>query len=193
MESIPISGDSESRDMQEVIAQFDAPAYIRRARGVELALEHLLNKCRAQANAWLEMTKLRLGRLIAVAGDWSVLEALLADGQLPVLKKLHTELAPKLRVPPEPTSSKRVLRRALHELVSSLNRFNERWRTYLEKVDCSAVDQVREGYNRYYVIEKACALRSDRLAGHGFVPLKPMTREELFGLLPPLPVPVLRK
>jgi hypothetical protein len=192
MDSVPYPGSSESRELQEVLAQFDAPAYIRRARGVEQALEHLLERCRGQANEWLDMVKLRLGQVRALAGEWSALESLLDKEHLLVLVKLHDDLAPNLRAPLTPTASERTLRRALLDLVSSLERFNERWRAYLEKVDFSAVNEVREGYNRYYVIEKSCALRSDRLAAIGFTPLPPFTREELCRRLPPLPVPLLR-
>ena len=52
-----------------------------------------------------------------------------------------------------------------------------------------AVNDKRDGYNRYYVLEKACALRSDTLARLGFSPLPPMDLAELRAHLPPLPVP----
>jgi hypothetical protein len=192
MDSVPFTGDSEGREMQQVLASFDAPAYIRRARGVQVALDHLLHKCRAQRDEWLGMVKLYLGRLHALAGDWSALRPLVADDdQLLVLESLRVSLAPKLRAPVPATSSQRVLRHALHRLVGGLERVNARWRDYLEKVDRSVINQLRDGYNRYYVLEKACALRSDRLAGLGFVPLAPLTLEELAGHLPPLPVPKL--
>jgi hypothetical protein len=77
----------------------------------------------------------------------------------------------------------------LRELVSSLERFNTRWQPYIEQVDCRTINELREGYNRYYVLEKACALRSDRLARIGFEPMAPLTVEELAGQLPLLSVP----
>jgi hypothetical protein len=190
MSTVPFQGSSEGRENQLVIAQFDAPAYLRRARGVQEALEHLLRKGRAQRDEWLAMTKVSLGRLHALAGDWSAMRPLVADeAQLAVLESLHASLAPKLRAPVPPTSSQRVLRHALHRLVSSLERFNARWQDYLEKVDLGVIDRLRDGYNRYYVLEKSCALRSDRLAGYGFVPLPPLSVEELASHLPTLPVP----
>ena len=111
MESVPFTGEPEGREMQEVMAQFDAPAYIRRARGVEHALDDLLAKCRRQREEWLPMVKLRLGQLHALAGDWPALRPFVADEeQLVVLESLHRTLSPKLRLPLPATTSERVLR-----------------------------------------------------------------------------------
>src|SRR5262245_18711714 len=141
MDSVPFSGDSEGREMQQVMGLFGAPAYIRRARGVEEALEYLLLKCRGQREAWLGMVKLYLGRLHALAGEWSALRPFVADDeQLVILETLREDLGPRLRVPPERTTSTRTLRRALRELIGSLERFNTRWQAYLEKVDFAAVN-----------------------------------------------------
>jgi len=82
-----------------------------------------------------------------------------------------------------------LLRKALRELVESIEHFNRRWLPYLQTVDATAVNELRERYNQFYLLEKECAFRSARLAGHGFRRLKPITLETLAGLLPPLPVP----
>src|SRR5262249_27096320 len=101
-------------------------------------------------------------------------------------------LEPRLRIPVAPTTSVRTLRRALLELIESLQRFNQRWQSYLEEVDCSRVNELREGYNRYYVLEKECVVRSPRLARQGVRPLEPLTPTEVAELVPPLPVPRLK-
>jgi hypothetical protein len=192
MESVPFSGESEGHEFQQLLAMFDAPAFIRRARGVHDAFSHLLARCRPQRDEWLKMPRLLLGRLHALAGDWPALRLLLADDeQLAVLESLRLDLTPKLRVPPPPTMSEKLLDRTLRELVRSLERFNARWQLYLEQVDCRVINELREGYNRYYVLEKACALRSDRLARVGFEPMSPLNVDELAGHLPLLPVPKL--
>ena len=59
-------------------------------------------------------------------------------------------------------------------------------------MDLGPVNEVREGYNRYYLLEKECALRSPLLARQGFVRLNPLTVDDLAALLPPLPVPQLK-
>jgi hypothetical protein len=190
MENVPLGSDTDVRQLNELVSLFDAPAYIRRARGVEQALEHLLARACARREEWLPMARLRLGRLRALAGCWEALRPMLAnDEQLAVLEGLHAALNPKLRVAVEPTRSRRRLRGALGELVESLERFNARWRAYLDKIDLRHVNQKRADYNRYYVIEKACALRSDVLARLGFTPLAPLELAEVKALLPPLPVP----
>lgn len=53
-----------------------------------------------------------------------------------------------------PTTSSRALRRALRELTESIERFNQRWQEFLQGVDVSHVNELRDGYNRWYVLEK---------------------------------------
>ena len=50
-------------DFQNLMASYDAPAYVRRARGVQEALEGVLARCRAQRDEWLSMVRLRVGEL----------------------------------------------------------------------------------------------------------------------------------
>jgi hypothetical protein len=180
----------EGGELNELMGLFDAPAYIRRARAVDDALAYLLGKARQVREEWLGMARLRLGVLHALAGDWSAVRPWLADDdQVQVLESLRVMLAPRLRLPPEPTRSPRALRHALKELLASLERFNVRWAEYLPKVDVTHVNELREGYNRHYVLEKSCALRSDRLAKLGFEPRAPLDLAELQRHLPLLPVP----
>ncbi|HVS34068.1 MAG TPA: hypothetical protein VMS17_00705, partial [Gemmataceae bacterium] len=60
-------------------------------------------------------------------------------------------------------------------------------------VDVHRVNDLRDGYNRYYLLEKECALRSPRLARQGYRPLAPLTVQELEALMPPLPMLLFRK
>jgi hypothetical protein len=190
MDEIPTLGRGDGREFQELIAAYDAPAYVRRARGLEEAFVQLLIRCRGRREALLGMVRVQLGVLRGLAGDWAALRPLLADDeQVDLLRRLDEELRPQPRLPPEPTASKRALGRALDELRASLERFNRRWLAYLDEVDLGPVNELREGYNRYYVLEKECALRSARLARAGFRRLEPLTAEELVARLPPLPVP----
>jgi hypothetical protein len=191
MDDFPALGRDDHRN--QLLAQFGPPAYLRRARAVRDALEQLLQACRRKREEYLEMVRVRLGQLKALAGGWEALGPLLRDDeQLDVLRRLHEELAPALRVPVAATASRRAHRRALLELRESLERFNRRWREYLGKVDRRHVNELRDGYNRYYVLEKECLLRSPRLAREGFERLGPLTADELAALLPPLPVPALK-
>jgi hypothetical protein len=180
----------EGNELNELLGLFDAPAYVRRARGVDEALAYVLGKARQVREEYLGMVRLHLGVLYALAGDWSALRPWLADDdQAEVLESLRVTLAPRLRLPPPPTRSRRAIRRALKELLASLERFNSRWADHLRKVDLALVNEARDGYNRYYVLEKACAMRNDLLAKQHFVPLALMDLAELERHLPLLPVP----
>jgi hypothetical protein len=186
---IPLREDGRL-DMQRVVAYYDAPAYVRRAREVEGALEALLQRCRQQRDRWLELATLRLGQLHALASSWDRLRPWLADDeQVDLLAHLEAELSPRLRCPVSRTSLDRVLWRALRQLCASIERFNQRWQAFVPTVDVAVVNELRAGYNRYYVFEKECAVRSARLARQGFVPLPPLTAEDIVAHLPLLTVP----
>jgi hypothetical protein len=182
--SVPTRGDL----FLEFEARFGPPAYVCRARHVQDEFEALLRHCRQQREERLEMVGLRLGLVHALSGGWEALRPLLADEeQIEFLRRLHAELAPRLRAPVEPTTSSWALRTALHELAESMARFNARWREFLAALDLRRINDLRAGYNRYYLLEKECALRSPRLARQGYHPLDPVTVAELQALAPPLP------
>jgi len=191
VEDVPITGhDRDERTRGQFIAQFGEPAYARRARRTQEALDAVVRRCRRQRDEWLLMVRIHLGMLRGLAGEWTVLRPLLADDdQVVVLEKLHEELQPRLRVPVARTSSVRKLRSTLRELRTSIEHFNRRWAEFLPTVDLAGVNELRDGYNRYYLVEKECALRSPRVGRHGFRKLEPCTTAELAALLPLLPVP----
>jgi len=175
VEEIPIVGRDDPADIvKRFIANYDAPAYARRARAVEDAYDQLIGRCRRQRDEWLALVRLRVGVLRALSGDWQALRALVDGRALIRLAQLHDELAPQLRVPVEPATSERALTRALDELRESIERFNRRWAEYLPTVD---------------LLEKECVVRSARLARQGFQRLEPLTTEHLAALMPLLPVP----
>jgi hypothetical protein len=184
-----ISRDDEKNILNRFAAHYDAPAYARRALRVQQAYEELLSRCRRKRDQWLEMVRLRLGVLRALAEDFSRLSLVAAaTEQIDTLRGLHDELQPRLRVPVRPTSSIPQLRQALQDLDQSILRFNRRWHKFVHELDLTAINQLREGYNRYYLLEKECAVRSVRLARQGFARLAPLRAEDLIALLPLLPV-----
>jgi len=192
MDEVPILGrDSDQQIFNEIAAYYDVPAYIRRARNVQNTLDQMMARCRVQREEWLSLVRTRLGLLHALAGDWPVLRPYLADdAQLEGLCQLHAELQPRLRAKIAVSTSPGTLQRGLEQLIESMERFNRRWLAFLTTVDLMPVNAAREGYNRYYVLEKECAVRSIRLAQQGFRHLEMLTLEELTGLLPPLLVPL---
>ncbi len=60
--SIPSREDSQNA-FKEMLALYDAPAFVRRAREVEAAFEQLLQRCHKQRDEWLLMVRLNLGTL----------------------------------------------------------------------------------------------------------------------------------
>jgi hypothetical protein len=194
VDDLPILGRDEHKIFKQVLGQYDVPAYVRRARQVQDGYDQLIGRCRRQRDEWLLMVRIRLGTLGALAADWVRLRPCLADEeQVLTLARLHADLEPRLRVPVTPTFSARKLRQALRELADSIERFNRRWHEFLPTVDLTWVNALREGYNRYYLLEKECAVRSARVARQGFHRLPPLTVADLFAVLPPLPVPLLKE
>jgi hypothetical protein len=191
MDSALPLGRPDNVELGQLLSQYDAPAFVRRDRRVRKAFERLLDRCGRQRDEWLDMARIRIGALYALAGDWGSLAPLLADEeQLHTLRQLYATLEPEVRAPVESTASIRILRRALRELFDSLERFNRRWRQFLEGVDLTEVNDLREGYNRYYLLEKECAMRSARLARQRFQPFASVMREELAARFPLLAIPV---
>jgi hypothetical protein len=180
-------GGDDGREVRELMAQFDAPAYVRRARRVEGAYEQLVERCRNQREKWLAMVRTRLGRLVALAGGPDGLPRWFAGDHLDVLCRLHAELRPALRTPVRPTASARTLRRAAADLRQTVEQFNRRWQSFLGDLDLRPLNDLRDGYNRYYVLEKECAIHSPRLARLGFRALAPLTTDDVATVLPPLP------
>ncbi|HEV2949610.1 MAG TPA: hypothetical protein VGX70_19690 [Gemmataceae bacterium] len=184
---------NEERIIRRVLGNYDAPAFVRRARRVREAYDHLLAHCRERREQWLPLPRLCLGRLRALAGDWDRLRPILSnDHQVEMLRDLERELSSRLRVSVNPTESTRKLRGALEELRDSLRLFNRRWLNFLATLNLEPVNEAREGYNRYYLLEKECAMRSPRLARQGFQKLAPFTLDEMTTLFPVLEIPELK-
>lgn len=161
---------------KQVAAHYDAPAFARRARRVEEALDELVERCRTQRATWLEAVRARLATASALGN--------VGDD----LRELAEALA--MTLPPAATvRTKRKTQRARAELADCVARFNRRWTRYLQTLDLGPLNRLREDYNRYYVLEKECALRSARVARVGFVPLRPITPGDLAERFAVLPLP----
>ena len=175
---------------RQVLIGHGGPAFLRRAAQVNGAFDHLLDGCRRQRVELLKMVRLRLAMLLALAGSWDSLRSHIPEqNSFGGLKLLHAELNPQLRCPVPPSQSPKALARALADLIESIEAFNRRWLDYLRSIDLGAINKLRDDYNRYYVLEKECAVRLPSLARKGFHPLEPLIWEHILALLPALPVP----
>jgi hypothetical protein len=173
--------DDDRRLMMQLVGQYGAPAYIRRARAVEHAYELIVERCALQRREWLAGVRLHLKWLSRAADD-----ADLDSVSLDVIRELRRECEFTGR---ETMKSGRGVGTALRQLRASVARFNHRWATFLDQFKLADINRLRDGYNRYYMLEKECAVGSLRLVRATFRRLEPMTRDELHRLFPPLPMP----
>ena len=183
----------ELRVFQQMIMCFDTPAYMRRARDTEAAWNAVLAACRKQREAWLEIPWLRLAQLRCQTNDDFSNTAIFSYDDAKALDVLYEEWQPVLKANVPVTRSPRVLRRSADDMITAFRRFNSRWGPYLADFDLSYVNQCRQGYNDFYVLEKECVVSSPRVARVGFVPLEPATIDDLRELFPLLPIPALKQ
>lgn len=167
-----------------IVAQFGAPAYMRRANRVETAFTDFIDRLRARRDELLGGVRLHLRFLMDVAGSLDAVRPFVSDEQFAALSALVAQSGLKERSPTG--ASIRRLRRPLRELATSVVRFNRRWLRCAAEADLSAVNAERDGYNRWYLLEKECAVGVIR-ARHGFQPLGPVTTADVLRELPPLP------
>lgn len=192
MEGIHIPSNEDGRQVfQFFLGKYDAPAFVRRARDVEGSWRTLLEECRRLREPLLDLVRLRLGTLHALlGGNWQLLSAMVESSRdLDILHRLHDELHPQLRIPVSPTSQANVQRSALRELVESIERFNRLWPRTLQSYNYEPINKIRDGYNRYYLLEKECAVGAARLSRQEFRRLAMVAPEMVLAELPLLPVP----
>lgn len=179
---------------QRLLGRFDVPAYVRRGLRVAQVRAAVLAQCRKKRRELLQHVRWRAGQLGRVLGDAAEFERLLPR---PAEQRRWRELWNLLEMSGDVAGgeaiSSRRLRRRLQETCESLERFNRAWQQYLHRIDLTPVNREIESYNRYYLLEKECALRSARLARQGYRPLAPISIDDLLAEFPLLPVPPLPK
>jgi hypothetical protein len=181
------SQSSRSEFMKLLAELGEEPAFLVRARAPQIALDSLLNACRAKRDEMLEWPKFHLSVLAEqIGGHWARLGSLLAVAEsVTMLEALHAHMPRDKPVQPIwPKSDKA----ALHRFLESAERFNRNWQDYLDGLDLEGVNKPRREFNQYYVLEKACALGSERVA-EGFEPLPMIDRAYLHQRFPLLVVP----
>jgi hypothetical protein len=134
---------------------------------------------------------MRLGVLAETTShQWDELARLLMDPSMAGrLRDYHSDWKPVLRAATQSADSPQMWTRCIGELIKSFERFNVRWTEYAESYDLSRVNALRDGYNKYYVIEKSCAFDSDRIGAEGFVEKELATPQDILLAFPLLQVP----
>lgn len=167
----------------------EEPAFIQRARSVEIAWDMLLSSCRSQREELLQWPRRHFAILAyRVRKDWSRLEPYLKDpSSTHWFKDLHREWESKLPATTEWTWSDRS---ALLAFVTSAERFNQAWLHSLRQVDLQEINRGRADYNRFYPIEKDCAFGVDRTA-LTFEPIEMISHADLIERFPLIQLPEL--
>lgn len=175
---------------QRLLGRFDVPAYVRRGLRVAQGRAAVVAQCRQKRRELLCHAKWRAGQLRRALSDPEQLERLLPRAaERDHWNELWDVLEASGDVAGGPPPSSRRLRRMVRETCESLERFNRAWLHYLNGIDLMSVNREIEAYNRYYLLEKECALRSPRLVRQGYRPLAPLSIDDLFAQFPLLPVP----
>ena len=184
-EPMPLEvADAETREM---LGLFDVPAFARRGQDLEHAIVRLHARCDRERSTLLEMVRLRLRQWSAASAgpdDWRDTFSAPIASLWPFAGAEHPAWASR----PETLRRRRAIGR---DLVASIERFNRRWTSALDSLDLVPINQLVDGYNRYYLLEKECALGSARVARHRFTLREPLILDELRAQHPELPVPIL--
>ncbi len=182
MDDMPIGGHDRTEDMARyLLSRYDVPAYVRRARQVEDTYQDLLAHCARQRDEWLEPMRQRVATL------WALIPSMDKVDVRHALQELRAMIEPLPEISDQPAFAARLCRRLLLELRDEIERFNRRWRDFLIQIDLTPINRVRADYNRYYLLEKECAVRSIRLASKGYWPLQMVSVAELEARWPLLP------
>lgn len=185
-ESLPLEvADPELRQM---LGFFDVPAFARRGQDLELALERLHARLRRERSEMLEMVRLRLRQWSAAVEGPDAWPSAFA-GPLANLWPLTGAEEPAVwGTAVAPPRRRRAIAR---DLIASVGRFNGRWEGRIGALNLDALNLMIDQYNRYYILEKECVLRSSRLAARHFTPHPHLTHDGLLTVYPPLPLPIL--
>jgi len=180
---------STENEVKELMGLFDAPAFARRGRDVEWALNKTLILCRKKRLELLEMVHCRLRMWSAATtgpDDWQLAFQEPIDGIWIVAE------APPPHFKGNGNISKRQLLQLATGLLQSVERFNTRWPQWISQLQVDSINRQIDHYNKYYVLEKECIVGSARLAARLFEPQPRMEPEWLLGQFPLLPVPKLK-
>lgn len=175
----------DEAELNELMGLFDAPAFARRGQDVEYALRTLHARCRKTREEFLEMVQVRLRQWAGASvgpDDW----ADVLRGSIEPLWPLSGADAPQWADAPASTRRRRTI---VRDLIASVERFNARWRRFVEELDPATLNAMIADYNEFYLLEKECVLGSARLARVGFRPLEPISVDSLLTEHPALPVP----
>lgn len=177
-------GGVRSRSEEPLLA-LEIPAFVRRGLELDSMLQGVDDRCRRNRRKLLEMVYVRLRQ-------W----AKLATGPNDHRDAFRTSIADLWRSSEAEApdwaavaASSRRRKAAAHDLISSVERFNGRWVEFVDRLDLRLTNEVIEDYNRFYLVEKECAVGSARLAAMHFKTVAKIDASMIMAKFPPLPLP----
>ncbi len=177
---------------QLVLGQFDAPAFIRRAKSVEMDTETLFYKCKKHRDSWLHQPQRAFHNIKSRVGgtppDWQRLATWTKQPeQIAYLRKLDPYMEPTLRFPPKPSRWFWGISQEIETLRRQIKGFNQAWLEWVGGIDLAEINTARDGYNKWYLLEKECSILSRAVASQGFEPIPLLKAGDILTWFPLIP------
>ncbi len=184
---VPSFAADPETEVKEIVGLFDVPAFARRGQDLEHALAQFDLGLRTERLKQLEMVHMRLREWARRSdGPWGWVGVF----QEP-LDALHEASAAPSPVWGPSLGSPRSRRAVARNLITAVNRFNDRWKRRLESLNLTVINDLVDEYNQNYLLEKECVMGSPRLAARLFKPVERVNHEQYFLKHPLLPRPEL--
>lgn len=178
---------SRSEFLRILAEMGEEPAFINRSKAPETALKALLKSSEVDYDELLKWPRRHFASFVArVAGDWARVQRWLAGPEeIQHFVTLESLLSPKEQQKLPLFATDRGL---LKQFLDSAIRFNESWLSFANGPGLEHVNQLRDNYNRFYPMEKACAFGNDRVV-EGFEELPLLDSRFLLERFPLLTLP----
>lgn len=184
----------EQQIFQQIAGSFDEPAFLRRARKTQAAWDSLLQHAEVSRESMLAVVRVKLALLTSIMFSRETdLRDIVSAADLELLQNCHDEWTKLLRGRSRRARRPIQVSTALVRFVEIGERFNRQWNSHVRGLNFDHVNALRDGYNKYYVIEKECALQSHRTAVRGFRPLPDVGPDDVLKHLPLLELPLIRQ
>lgn len=186
-----IDYEGSRAEFLKILAEMgEEPAFIRREREAQAALNRLLLRCSKKREEMLKWPQFHFSALFhRVCGDWSCLGSYVVDDHP---DSRFCQLAKQLTITESAKAAFFATNRSLlKQFLESGLRFNEAWTCFLDEAGLDTVNSLRDDYNKFYPLEKACAIGIE-VDSFGFTPMPMLDRTYLDDRFPLLSLPILK-
>jgi hypothetical protein len=186
---LPFGGPSE--DEKALLGLCEPPAFLRRGMRVDDAEARVDKQCETARLQMLFAVRLRLRSWNRLVHDHPAIRERMSLAAAESVAEIgRTAFLPREAIMiPGPAGWRFLAMRHWRALVLAVEEFNANWKRFLEAFPLDDLHRVIDDYNRYYVLEKECAVRSFHTARRGFTPRKKTAVSDLLERFPPLPAP----